>query len=203
MQDFKIKFDPRILIGNQAVPKYTFFVKPEDVERSTEVSYLGTPVFTYLEFLAEGIEEEGATGNNTNSVNPDTALSNLRIDTVLITVEQSRNIVTTPIQGRNGTVKEFISDGDYVINAKGFLVYEDLYNPQNSPKELVKLFHRYMKVQQSIKVTSDFLSMFDITDVVVQRYMVEELMGYRNQVAFEVTMLSDVILDLSKLDAQS
>lgn len=34
---------------------------------------------------------------------------------VVISVSQERNIVTTSLQGRDGTIKEYISNGDYGI----------------------------------------------------------------------------------------
>ena len=34
----------------------------------------------------------------------------------IITINQEKNIVTTPLQGRDGTIKEYISDGDFTIS---------------------------------------------------------------------------------------
>src|ERR1035437_375891 len=40
----------------------------------------------------------------------------------LIEVTNTRNVVTTAVAGLDGTIKEYISDGDYIINIKAKIV---------------------------------------------------------------------------------
>ena len=68
------------------------------------VSMLGTPVF------ADMILQNDSKGS-----------LKLQLLWVLLEVTQTKIIIKTPVQGRNGTVKEYISDGDYIVNIRGGL----------------------------------------------------------------------------------
>ena len=86
----------------------------EDIPRGT--SMLGTEVFTNLSFKAGSfIPLEGG-----GPIPYETQI----IDTVLMTVNQTKNIIRTPIQGKSGTIKEYVSDGDFEIDVSGILVSE-------------------------------------------------------------------------------
>ena len=52
----------------------------------------------------------------------------MKILCAVIEISNTRNIVKTEIQGRDGTVKEFINNGDYQISIKGILS-NDVYTP--------------------------------------------------------------------------
>ena len=152
-----------------AARKINFTPDPADDPIAT--TYLSTPVYSNLVFLPTGdIQDQ------------------LRIDTVLIVVDQTKNIVKTPIQGRNGTVKEYISDGDYMVNIQGMIVSP---YPLVFPKEELDLLIKFCLVGEQIPVTSFFLDMFGITDIVIETYKVSEKRGSRNEVPFEINASSD------------
>lgn len=144
----------------------------DDTER---LSVLGTPVFTDL-WLKENDSDAG-----------------LRIDTVLMDINQQRNIVTTAIQGRNGTVKEYISDGDYQITVRGILVEA---GPYDYPAEQVRELLRLCRVQAAVQAVSPFLQLFQIYDVVITDYRLPQLEGYQNLQPFELTCISDTPIEL-------
>lgn len=144
----------------------------DDTER---LSVLGTPVFTDL-WLKENDSDAG-----------------LRIDTVLMDISQQRNIVTTAIQGRNGTVKEYISDGDYQITVRGILVEA---GPYDYPAEQVRELLRLCRVQAAVQAVSPFLQLFQIYDVVITDYRLPQLEGYQNLQPFELTCISDTPIEL-------
>lgn len=148
----------------------------DDEER---LSYLGTPVFCDL-LLKENDDDDG-----------------LLIDTVLFDVQQSRNIVTTAIQGRNGTVKEYISDGDYQVNIRGLLVEQTkgVY-PTDQVQEMVRL----LRLQQPVQAVSPFLQLFDIYDLVVQDWRMPQLEGFQNMQPFELVCISDTPIELIEDD---
>jgi len=102
-------------------------------------SYLGTPVFADLTLKLDE-QDDG-----------------LNIQTVLFDVDQQRNIITTAVQGRNGTIKEYISDGDYSVTIRGILVDEDPYTyPATQMQELLAL----LQAPQSLVAVSGFLQLF-------------------------------------------
>jgi hypothetical protein len=122
--------DPEIIakgFGSQALKRVFYNVALETEEEDENAdqdlhSYLGTPVFSNLEFIpGEYTDKNGAkipygeilkNGRNTT----------FRVDTVLIDVSQEKQIIKTNIQGVSGSVKEYISKGDYQIKVRGALV---------------------------------------------------------------------------------
>jgi hypothetical protein len=118
-----------------------------------------------------------------------------------MTVELPKIIAKTQIAGRNGTVKEYISDGDFMISMRGAIVspYLDVF-----PSEEVALFIELMGLPKQIPVASEFLARFSIFDIVVERYSIAQKLGSRNEVPFEITALSDIPLEFElQLDAQA
>lgn len=148
------------------------------------VSYLGTPIYGQL------ILDPKNTGLAEGRLDPETKLDAgaLALNEVLITIAQSKNIVTTPIAGRNGTIKEYIALGDYQITARGYLVSK---NPNEYPAEdLIKL-KRFGDLQKQLVVASNILSEFRITSMVIASYTVDQQAGFRNRVPFVLNCISD------------
>jgi hypothetical protein len=166
-------------------PRYFFNEDPFDEPIAT--SYLGTPVYSNLIFLPDDV----AVGNPT-TVDPNNGKQQLRIDTVLFTIDMQKNIKKTTVQGRDGTVKEYISDGDYMINIKGAIVSP---YPLVFPKDDVNLLIKYCKLKTQVPVVSAFLDLFEISDVVIDTYSFAEKLGSRNELGFELNCLSDRPID--------
>lgn len=161
---------------------FQFGDNPQDDAQRT--SMLGTPVWSNLEikpFRYDTIEGETIEIKN-----------GIVIDTVLMSVSQSKNIVTTPIQGRNGTVKEYISDGDYQIDISGMIVSEDRKYPESEVNELVQI----LKSPVAINMISEFLNWFDIHDVVVESFTFPQTEGVRNAQTFTISCISDTPVEL-------
>lgn len=157
----------------------------ENGQRLLSFSYLGTSVFSNLEITA---------GKYTNLDGEQISYEGLTIDTVLFDVSQSKNIVTTEIQGRNGTIKEYISDGDFSVNINGLIVSEDanLY-----PEDGVSLLIDILKVQSTIPIVSRFLNdVFGITNVVVVGYSLPQMEGTPNTQPFSIQCLSNDPVEL-------
>ena len=145
------------------------FDVPEDEIVAT--SQLGSPVYSNLVFEPE-----------------DSDLPRVVLNDVIITVTQSKNIVTTSVAGRSGTIKEYISDGDYLINVRGLLVEE---NTRVAPYNDLSALLEWLKVQAEIDVVSKFLDLFGITTVVVTNYTFNEAEGFRNVIPLNIEMLSE------------
>ena len=115
-----------------------------NIKDDVTFSSLGTPVFSDM-LLRENQDDEG-----------------IYIDTLIITINQSKNIVKTPIEGRNGTIKEFISDGDYQITITGALVGADGQYPINQVNELLRI----CRVQNEINWISIKLNRNEVIEVI-------------------------------------
>jgi hypothetical protein len=125
---------------------------------------------------------------------------------VLVSIAGTKNIVSTPVAGRNFSVKEIISIEDYKINFRGFLSEPGVTDaggginlrksafPENKLRELVL---DIWQVNRDIEVESDFLRMFSVNRVVITDLSFPELAGYAGVIPFEMNALSDVPVELT------
>lgn len=118
----------------------------------------------------------------------------VRLDAALISVSQTKNIVTTAVQGRPGTVKEFTSRGDYMINVRGIMIGNDAYTyPQDKVVALLDI----LKLGTNIYVASNYLiELFEITDVVVSNFRLQQQEGRQNSQLISIDLMSDEPVDL-------
>jgi len=184
-------------IANRLIQRYN--IDPEPSDEQIYQSQLGTPIYSTLEFRrVSGTSKDNSQG--VNGVNGGNDIM-LRIDTALMVVTQTKNIVITPIQGQQvglqgttgrkriySTVKEYISGGDYMINIRGAIIspYSNVY-----PSDEVSLFTELMNLPTPLPIACNFLDLFSISDIVIDNFSVFEKMGSRNEVPFEINALSD------------
>lgn len=117
--------------------------------------------------------------------------TNILLDTAILSISMSKNIVTTTLQGRDGTVKEYISDGDYNISIKGVI---DSGNMFVYPEKLVKQLKDICDVKDNVEILSPFVEMLGITEAVITSYSFNQVPAGYNVQPYEITLLSDVPL---------
>ncbi len=126
----------------------------------------------------------------------------LNIDTVLMTVSQTKNIIRTQIQGKSGTIKEYVSDGDFEIDVAGIIVSE---GENTYPVEEVEALMQLFSIPDSLRVTSEFLNHFfvaspkgisGIDEVVITDFNFPQQEGIRNSQNFTCKMISDIPIEL-------
>lgn len=159
---------------------------PEVSDKEVSKSKFNQPVYSDLTFHS---------GEYTDQNNQKINYAELKIDDVLVTVMNTKNIIETTLQGRNGTVKEYISDGDYTITIQGKLYGKGM---NNYPQDDVQKLHNICRVPQSVNITATFLKMFDISDIVIKSYTIDQLEGIRNYQPFVINCVSDYPLILLK-----
>ena len=155
---------------------------PSDTAFST--SYLGTPIMSALSF-------EPLSANETQNLPSDVreiVSKGIDLTEILLTINQSKNIVKTALNGRPGTVKEYISKGDYIVTVEGLIVGQ--YAKQKPVTE-IKALTAYLDLDQSINIGNNFLNIFGVTQVIVQDYNFYEVRGSINQMAIRIDLLSD------------
>lgn len=177
------------------------FITGEVTREQTDLrSLLGTEIFTQVEFPA-GRFFNITDVNKENPIDYEAVV----LQTVLVEVTQTKNIITTAIQGRNGTVKEFVSDGDYVITLTGSVIGETVdgrptdingFYPEVDVNRLIVL----SQIPGTISVISEYLQQFGINDVVVTDFTFSEAEGSRDMQPFKLMMLSDTPIDLNELE---
>lgn len=157
---------------------------------------LGNKVFSNLE-----VQKDSYTLNGKRIQFP-----NLIFDTCLFTVTQQKNIVETAIQGRSGTVKEFIGNGDYLISIRGVIAgAKDRYPLNgntvnnasvNSVNNLIAMGNAPME----LNVNSWYLNMLGIYKMVIYSFHLPQMEGQYSTQFFEIEAKSDedFIVDLNR-----
>ena len=128
---------------------------------------------------------------------------------VVISVSQERNIVTTSLQGRDGTIKEYISNGDYGITLDIALTdYEGepdeqtdeefLLPKQDYPISRVETLRKLLTTPQTVEVESDFLYAFGIRSAVVTSFSLQQE-THSNPQSVQIQMLSDEPYEIKQI----
>lgn len=135
-----------------------------------ERSVFGTPIFDVIEFKSGGV------------------VTLVLKDAPLVTITRAKNIVRTQVQGRDGTIKEIISNDDYKINVKGLLVNTD---SNKRPIDQLEQLNNLLNSNTTHKVSSRLLSKLGITDLVVTDFEFPSYEGYVNVIPYSFNALSD------------
>lgn len=119
----------------------------------------------------------------------------LQLVWVLAEVNMQKNIVKTAVQGRDGTVKEYVSDGDYQVTIRG-----GLFSPFSNayPKEDMQTLVALLKLNTPLTVISEYLLQFNIYELVVEDYSFSQKEGVQNVQLFEIKTVSDFPIELKK-----
>lgn len=155
-------------------------------------SVLNTPVYTNIEFLP-GKYETSTKGvfkefGSAAEGSPD----RLRYDAVLITVSQAKKIIKTEIQGRDGTVKEYIGMDDYQVSVNGIICGRNGVRPMQEVAGLKKM----LDAPIAIEVASAYLQNLGIHFLVVDSYELGEQEGSYSYQPFSINFISDVQQEL-------
>ena len=97
-----------------------------------------------------------------------------------------------PCVGLNGTIKEYICNGDYDISISVGIVAVDSNGQivDEYPKEGIRKIREFLDENKAVDVTSVFLSIFGIGRMVVTRFSLKQETASNRQ-TIEVRALSD------------
>lgn len=147
-------------------------------------SALGTPVVIDLTFQSVRYTDF--------EKNREVSTEQLQLQAVLCTVSRPSIIVKTQIQGRNGTVKEYISKDDFAITINGIIVGE---NGQFPEAQVISL-QRICEAPVAIPVVSRFLNALQIYNIVVEDYTMPQTAGGISKQEFTINAISDQPIEL-------
>ncbi len=117
----------------------------------------------------------------------------------LITVAQPLNIVVTAITGRQGTVKEYIGQGDYEVAIRGIMATDPFAdNRFEYPLPQVQRMRDMCQLGVSLPVSGWLLDVFGVKNLVIKNANYESLPGFTNLQAYELQCLSDDPIELTK-----
>ncbi len=105
-----------------------------------------------------------------------------------------KNIVTTPLVNRNGTVKEEISREDWEINVRGVMVGFD----NNYPEEQVQLLNDWWEKSAALNIENakTAICLNESEKVVITSLSLPEVKGFENTQPYEMKLISDIPFSL-------
>jgi hypothetical protein len=165
------------------IPKAAAPVGEYGRDKSLYLSKLGNPVFSDFNVQSGSYTKNGQTYS----------FEEIKFDTVLFDVSLAKNIIKTPIQGRDGQIKEYTSDDDYAINIKGVMTAPNNTFPLDDFVALIKI----VKAPVPIKINSWYLEKFGIYNVVVTGYTFSQRAGRFSEQMFDISAISDVPVELN------
>ncbi len=114
---------------------------------------------------------------------------------VLMNVTQTKYIVKENTQGADGTVKDYISLGDYQIDISIFLSSFDQNNGVNAngvyPKNAVDNIIKMLKYPSAIPVESWYLNQFGINNIVIDNFNFPQVPGGISQQQVNIQAISE------------
>lgn len=192
---------PRYLIPNysdlEALPRdYTGMeIWPDD--QPAEISDLGTPILEKIKLSAGSYKGFVVVDQEPRSVNisyEDYTFPGW----AMIDVSQNKVIVKTAVNGRNGTIKEYIYKDDYRITIRGILVGEGNSYPYELKKQLQAIFN----VNAAVEVVSKTMNDIGIQAIVMESMEMTDIEGYNNVCTYSITAVSDkgVLLTIKEIN---
>jgi len=157
------------------------FVVPQGEKADEKIGFsqLGTPVYANLEFLSESYETQPGFQTDT---------PNLKLDAVIINVVQPKKIVKTEIDGKDGTVKEYIGKDDAQVQISGIITGANGVYPADEVARLKQICDAPIP----IGVASRYLNNLGINLLVLGDVeWIQEAGSYSYQ-AFTIPCISDI-----------
>lgn len=173
--------------GLQVLKGQLYRVQDQPLDEPIGTSQLGTPIYDDVTFPA---------GQYVNLFGDIVAFDEVRLQNVLIVANRAKRVIKTPVQGRDGTIKEYISAGDYVITVTGQLNSESNTFPELELQNL----NAVMDANASLSVVSSFLNDgLNVGFIVVEGDSYRQVRGSRNSIDISFQAVSDVSIDLEEL----
>jgi len=217
---------PKLFVLGESNPLETGLEKESEllgldrVTGDNASTQFGTPVFDRLVFgvgnIGSDLQSEGDDNDENNRPkstyvpngatekdgkitfpNP-VSYGSIDIDTALITVTQTKNIVKTALSGRDGTIKQMIAQGDFDVDIR-FVIASEVFS-NNYPLEEVKALKQILDSTDSIKVASQFLTALDIENLVVENYTLPQTQGFENIQQVRLRCSSDKPIEIRQLE---
>jgi hypothetical protein len=116
-------------------------------------------------------------------------------ETTILDSTISKNMVQTIMAGRKGTVKELVSEGDWIFTFRGLIIGENVEFPRTVRKQMKQVWG----INKNMRIYSRLINDLDVHRVVVLDLRFPPLEGYDNVQPFELVCVSDddIVLNLN------
>ena len=178
--------------GYEFNAKYSLPEEPEPDDREADrygmplapnnegTGLLGLPVFAQVHFL------------------PQPGFPGIVLNDPIVEVSRDKIILTTEVQGRDGSVKEYISNGDYAVTIRGILASNPLDGrvARRYPEAEVLALKKVVDVPEALAVGGRLFRLLGIRNLVIKSVSWPALPGFTNLQAYELRCLSDDPIEL-------
>lgn len=110
----------------------------------------------------------------------------LLLEAAIVSFSKSKKIVLTELQGRDGSFKELINNGDYAITIKGIICNKAPGYPIDQVVELKEL----VDVNEALKVTHEVLNAIGVDSLVITDFSCPDS-PFQNMQPFTISAVSD------------
>lgn len=188
----KMDFGSALALSVDALESLIIDLPEHTLNEAEAFSYLNTPIFGALEILPGSYSIYHPDG--TTEIRQ---YEGMILETVLVSVTQRKNIVTTQVPGLDGSIKEYISKSDFDVWAYGSLVGRT----QAFPEEELRTLEAILASPETLEVRHPLLEIFGINQIVLTDYQIRPREGFQNLVPYNLQALSDrdIILDLDQV----
>lgn len=177
-----------------------------EMDEPVGFSSLGTPVFSDLTLLGcqytneKGkvvrLENDRYRSSKTQSVKGNNSGIGvgfyMNLETVIMIVNNPIKVIKTEIQGRDGTVKEYIGKGDASITINAIIT-----GPNGAyPREEVNRLKQWLDAPVSKEVVSWWLDNLGISNVVIEDYSFPQAQGGYSYQPVTINAISDAPVEL-------
>ena len=167
------------MLSGAPASSYTITVPAPD--QGEGLGLLGLPIFQAVTLT----DPQEATG------------AQLYLNDCLVDINLPRQVVKTPRVGADGTVKEFVSNGDYQISIKGLFI--NGANPDQLPERQLRNAIRWFRKGRALGVTGKIFDIFGIHNIVIEDVRFPQIPTFIGMRPFELSCVSDIeyIIDLN------
>lgn len=130
----------KIAIGYENVQLY----QRKDYGMSSNLA--GMPLFQPMTFLGEDGQDD------------------FLLESAVLDISRTKNIVTTVLQGRDTSVDEFVNNGDWEMSVSGIICA----NEARYPLAEVLEFQKFMNLNTSIKIEHELLNGLGVYEIVIK-----------------------------------
>jgi len=197
-----------VIIANQIASavnlKYNPYEgRPELIQKYAKdapigMSILGTPIYTDLSLLGcqytDNITNEIVTLANERFRAGGTNASAfyMNLESIICTINQVQRIIKTEIQGRNGTIKEYIGADDMQITINGVITGKNGVHPK---EEVIRL-KKWLDAPVAKGITSWWTNNLGLNNIVVENYSFPQTPGGYSYQQFTINAISDMPVEL-------
>ena len=99
----------------------------------------------------------------------------LKINDATVNISREKHIVRTQLVGLNGTIKEYICDGDFSIGLTvGIVAVRDGVIVDEYPEEGIRQVREFLDENRAVDVSSTFFDLFGINRMLISRFSLNQ-----------------------------